>query len=57
MIETYSVFQGDEEVTCYKCHTEEDLIMNENGDIICTDCLFEQTCEEMFGHFGDEDEF
>lgn len=57
MIESYSVFQGDEFTHCCKCRTENDLTMNEDGETICTDCLFEQTCEEMFGKFGDEDEF
>lgn len=42
---------------CYKCRTDEDVVMDEDGDLICTDCLFEKTCEDMFGYAdinGDE---
>lgn len=41
---------------CYKCRTDEDVVMDEDGDFICTDCLFEKTCDEMFNFSSDDDE-
>lgn len=47
MIEEYDITNGE----CYLCRTVEDVVMDEDGDFICTDCLFEKTCEEMFGDY------
>ena len=44
----YDVIPGQ----CHVCRTEEDVVMDEDGDMICTDCLFEKTCEDMFKTFG-----
>lgn len=41
---------------CSKCRTHEDVVMDEDGDLICTDCLFERSCEEMFSDEYDEDD-
>lgn len=30
---------------CYVCGTQEDIVLDE-GDPICTDCLFERDCEK-----------
>lgn len=30
---------------CCECGTDEDVIIDEDGDFICTDCLFELQCE------------
>lgn len=51
MIEEYSIWDGEE---CETCGTDEDVVIDENGSFICTDCLFEATCEKMF--CNDEDE-
>lgn len=42
---------------CYKCRTDEDVVMDEDGDLICSDCLFEKTCEDMFKEYTDDDEY
>ena len=42
-IEEYTVFSGrDDYEKCRSCGTQEDLTMDEDGDYICTDCLFEE---------------
>lgn len=46
MIYEYDI---EHDATCSVCRTEEDVVMDEDGDMICTDCLFERTCEQMFG--------
>lgn len=33
---------------CERCD-EMAVAASENGDLLCEDCLFEQTCEELFG--------
>lgn len=53
MISEYLILDDAE---CGKCRTRDDVVMNEDGDLICTDCLFEQSCEEMFGNEYDEEE-
>jgi hypothetical protein len=32
---------------CEKC-TDEAIGFNDDGEALCSDCLFEQTCEELF---------
>jgi hypothetical protein len=44
MIEEYSILDIGE---CHICHTHEDITVDEDGDEICTDCLFEKKCEEL----------
>lgn len=54
MIQEYDIFLG---ATCESCKSDEDVVMSEDGEMICTDCLFEKTCEEMFKDtLDDEDE-
>lgn len=53
MIYDYDIEHG---ATCTVCRTEDDVVMDEDGDMICTDCLFERTCEEMFGDADCNDE-
>jgi hypothetical protein len=31
---------------CSQCEATEYLVIDKDGDIICTDCLFERQCEE-----------
>jgi len=45
-----------DDAECGKCQTHDDVVMDEDGDLICTDCLFERSCEEMFANEYDEDE-
>lgn len=51
MINEYLILNDAE---CSKCRTHEDVVMDEDGDLICTDCLFERSCEEMFSDEDDE---
>lgn len=46
MIEEYDILQGH---TCEECGDDEDVTMDEDGNLICTSCLFEKACEERFG--------
>lgn len=50
----YEVYHGE---ICGVCRTDNDVVMDEDGELICTDCLFERTCDEMFGvaDVNDED--
>ena len=32
---------------CVECGTDEDIVFEEDGNPICTDCLFEKQCDEM----------
>ena len=41
---------------CHICRTHDDVTMDEDGDFICTDCLFEKTCEDMFKDYSNDDE-
>lgn len=49
MIEEYYSILNDPNLECIDCKTNEDLIIDEDGDTICTDCLFERRCEEKWG--------
>lgn len=44
-IKEYTVFEG---LTCEECGTTEDVIFDEDGNEICTDCLFERESMEEF---------
>ena len=44
MKQEYSILDIGE---CHKCHTHEDVTVNEDGDEICTDCLFEEVSEKL----------
>ncbi|WP_277810666.1 hypothetical protein [Chromohalobacter canadensis] len=33
---------------CEKCG-DQAIGFNDDGDLLCEDCIFEQTCEELFG--------
>ena len=37
---------------CEKCG-DQAVGFNDDGDLLCEDCIFEQACEELFG--GEED--
>lgn len=43
-IKEFDIMPG---LKCSVCGTEEDVTIDENGEEICTDCLFEQECEDM----------
>lgn len=40
----YELHDGE---ACEKCGATEDVVCDE-GDWACTDCLFEQSCEQIF---------
>jgi hypothetical protein len=44
-IEEYSII-NDPEAECHVCGDNENLVYDEDGDVICTDCLFKQKTEE-----------
>ena len=48
MIKEYTIVPGK----CCECGTKEDVVIDEDGDFICTDCLFELQCE---GDWPEED--
>lgn len=54
MVEDYYFVEN---VECSSCGTNEDVVFDEDGDLICTDCLFEKTTEEMFKDEYDEDDY
>jgi hypothetical protein len=35
------------EFECVVCGTIEDIVYDEDGDPICTDCLFERECDTL----------
>lgn len=37
---------------CEKC-SETAIGFNDDGDALCSDCLFETTCDELFGEDDD----
>lgn len=37
----------DPDAECHVCRGTEDLVYDEDGDVICTDCLFEEKTEEI----------
>lgn len=38
-----------DEGQCSVCGCTEDIVIDEDGKMICVHCLFEQTCEEQYG--------
>lgn len=44
MIKEYGLIDNGK---CYKCGSTEDVTVNEDGDEICTDCLFEEESEKL----------
>lgn len=32
------------------------VVVSEDGEALCQDCIFEQTCEDMFGDPWEDDE-
>ena len=44
-IEYYEIIK-DPDAVCSQCGTHEDIVMDGEGDLVCTDCLFEQRCQE-----------
>ncbi len=42
-IKEYTV-DNSGEFECQECHTTEDIVFDEDGEPICTDCLFEKEC-------------
>ena len=38
---------------CQECGTNEDIVFDEDGEPICTDCLFEKETLSMLGHSDD----
>ena len=44
MIKEYTI-DNSGEFECIECKTKEDIVMDEDGDYICTDCLFERECD------------
>lgn len=40
----YAYVEGED---CYMCGADEDIVLDEDGDTICTDCLFEKECESI----------
>ena len=47
-IKEYDVI-NDGETRCSLCGCCEDIVFDEDGEAICTECLFERETEEMFG--------
>lgn len=45
------------DAVCSTCRTDEDVVMDEDGDTICTDCLFEKSCEEMFKNYEEDEDY
>jgi hypothetical protein len=43
-IETYDILP---EGVCSVCGCTEDIVIDEDGEMICIDCLFERRCAEM----------
>ena len=39
-------YVNDPNAKCSQCGTHEDIVIDENGDFICTDCLFESHCKQ-----------
>ena len=37
----------DSDLDCYKCHSTEDIVIDEDGDAICTICLSDPECEKL----------
>ena len=52
MIREYTILPGSEDAKCCECGTREDIVIDDDGDFICTDCLFELQCE---GDWPEED--
>lgn len=45
-IKEYDILANlDEFYRCSKCGTTENVALDDDGDEICTDCLFERECE------------
>lgn len=43
--EIEDMYREDGMVYCCRCHTTDDLVVDEDGNDICTDCLFEAQSE------------
>lgn len=43
-IKEYPYVEGED---CYMCGVSEDIVLDEDGDTICTDCLFQKECEKL----------
>lgn len=35
---------------CSECGCIDDIVMNDDGDYVCTDCLFESTTNDILGY-------
>ena len=47
MIKEYQV-QPNDLHTCFVCKGTEDIVLDDDGDTICTDCLFERESEREY---------
>ena len=41
-------YEKNSELKCHVCGDTENVVYDEDGNEICTDCLFEKECEEIF---------
>lgn len=38
-----------DEAKCKKCDSAEDILMTEDGELLCDECLFEYQCDLLMG--------